>query len=236
MIVFPAIDLKDAKCVRLYKGDMNEAVIYNENPPSQAQTFEDAGFSWLHIVDLNGAVERRSVNIDIVREIVKNTNLKVQLGGGIRDLARIERWLSAGVTRVILGTVAVRDPELVKEACRLFPDKIVVGIDARAGKVAVSGWTETSDMDVIDLARNFSDCGVAAIIHTDIDRDGTGQGLNVEATAELARATDIPVIASGGVASMLDLEKVKAANLHGTIAGRALYDGSLDLKEVASFR
>ncbi|PZP54554.1 MAG: 1-(5-phosphoribosyl)-5-((5-phosphoribosylamino)methylideneamino)imidazole-4-carboxamide isomerase [Micavibrio aeruginosavorus] len=236
MIVFPAIDLKDAKCVRLYKGDMNEAVVYNENPPSQARTFEEAGFSWLHVVDLNGAIEGRSINIDIVREIVKDTSLKVQLGGGIRDLAGIDRWISAGVTRVILGTAAVRNPDLVKEACRIFPGKIVVGIDARNGKVAVSGWTETSDMDVIELVRKFSDCGVAAIIHTDIDRDGTGQGLNIEATEELSIATNIPVIASGGVASMLDLAKVKAANLHGVIAGRALYDGSLDLKEVASFR
>ncbi len=236
MIVFPAIDLKDAKCVRLYKGDMNEAVIYNENPPSQAKDFEEAGFDWLHVVDLNGAINGHSVNVDIVREIIKSTKLKVQLGGGIRDLDRIEHWLSAGVTRVILGTIAVRDPGLVKEACRLFPDKVVVGIDARHGKVAVSGWTETSDMDVIELVKKFSDCGVSAIIHTDIDRDGTGQGLNIEATSELARATDIPVIASGGVASMKDLERVKAANLHGTIAGRALYDGSLDLKQVASFR
>lgn len=236
MIVFPAIDLKDAKCVRLYKGDMNEAVVYNENPSQQAKAFEEAGFHWLHIVDLNGAIEGRSVNTETVREIVRDTSLKVQLGGGIRDLAGIDRWLSAGVTRVILGTVAVRNPDLVIEACRMFPGKIVVGIDARDGKVAVSGWTENSDMDVLDLVRKFQGVGVTAVIHTDIDRDGTGQGLNIEATQALAEATSIPVIASGGVASMLDLARVKSAGLHGVIAGRSLYDGSLDIREVAAFR
>ena len=235
MIIFPAIDLKDRKCVRLYKGDMNEAVVYNENPAEQAKTFETAGFQWLHVVDLNGAVEGRSINTDIVRDIVRETSLKVQLGGGIRDLAGIDRWLSAGVNRVILGTVAVRNPDLVKEACRMFPGRIVVGIDARDGKVAVSGWTENSDMDVLELVKKFQGAGVAAIIHTDIDRDGTGQGLNIEATQALAEATSIPVIASGGVASMLDLARVKAAGLNGVIAGRALYDGSLDLAEVAGF-
>lgn len=236
MIVFPAIDLKDAKCVRLYKGDMNEAVIYNENPLQQAKIFEEAGFSWLHVVDLNGAIEGRSVNVDIVREIVRDTSLKVQLGGGIRDLAGIDKWLSAGVTRVILGTVAVRNPQLVIEACRLFPNRIVVGIDSREGKVAVSGWTENSDIDVLELVKKFEGAGVAAVIHTDIDRDGTGHGLNIEETQALAEATSIPVIASGGVASMVDLARVKTANLNGVIAGRSLYDGTLDLKEVASFK
>ncbi len=236
MIVFPAIDLKDSKCVRLYKGDMAAATIYNEHPLSQAKEFEEAGFSWLHVVDLNGAIEGRSMNIEIVREIVRESSLKIQLGGGIRDMAGIDRWLSAGVNRVILGTVAVRNPALVREACRLFPGKIVVGVDARGGKVAVSGWVETSDMDVLDLVRNFEDAGVSAIIHTDIDRDGTGEGLNIESTKALAEATSIPVIASGGVASIEDLKNVKEARLHGTIVGRALYDGSLDPRKAAAYR
>lgn len=236
MIVFPAIDLKDAKCVRLYKGDMNAATVYNEDPAAQARIFEEAGFSWLHIVDLNGAIEGRSMNIDVVQKIIKSTNLKVQLGGGIRDLAGIDRWLSAGVTRVILGTVAVRNPELVAEACRMFPGKIVVGVDARDGKVAVSGWVETSDIDTVDLVQKFEGVGVSAVIHTDIDRDGTGLGLNIAATKALSDATSIPVIASGGVASMKDLQDVIDANLHGTIVGRALYDGSLDAKTVADFQ
>ena len=235
MIVFPAIDLKDAKCVRLYKGDLNEATVYNEHPEDQAMLFERAGFSCLHIVDLNGAVEGRSVNVDIVRRIVKATNLHIQLGGGIRDLAAIDRWLSAGVSRVILGTAAVRNPALVKEACRMFPKRVVVGIDARAGKVAVSGWTENSDMDVIELVKNFEGAGVSAIIHTDIDRDGTGQGINIEATRQVSDSTSIPVIASGGVASLKDLELVRDAHLEGVIVGRALYDGTLNLKDVAAF-
>jgi phosphoribosylformimino-5-aminoimidazole carboxamide ribotide isomerase len=236
MIVFPAIDLKDAKCVRLYKGDMNAATVYNEHPAEQARAFEAAGFSWLHIVDLNGAVQGRSVNVDIVREIVKATDLKIQLGGGIRDLAGIDRWLSAGVSRVILGTAAVRNPGLVKEACRMFPGKIVVGVDARGGKVAVSGWTESSDINVLDLVANFEGVGVSAVIYTDIDRDGTGEGINIEATRQLSDRTMIPVIASGGVASLKDLELVSDANLEGVIVGRALYNGNLVPAEIAAFR
>ncbi len=236
MIIFPAIDLKDGKCVRLYKGDMNAATVYNENPASQATEFERAGFSWLHIVDLNGAIEGRSMNVDTVREIVRASGLKIQLGGGIRDLAGIDRWLSAGVDRVILGTAAVRNPALVKEACRMFPDKIAVGIDARNGKVAVSGWVETSDVDVIELVKKFEGAGVAAVIHTDIDRDGTGEGLNIAATKAVADATSIPVIASGGVGGLKDIESVRDAKLHGVIVGRALYDGTLPSQELAKFK
>lgn len=236
MIVFPAIDLKDGKCVRLYKGDMNEATVYNENPTAQAQSFADAGFQWLHVVDLNGAVSGRSVNVDIVRDIVKNSGLKVQLGGGIRDLAGIDRWLSAGVNRVILGTAAVKNPSLVKEACRMFPGRICLGVDGRNGKVAISGWTEDSDLNVLDFVRQFEGVGVAAIIHTDIDRDGTGEGLNIAATAELSAETGIPVIASGGVASITDLERVRDARLTGVIVGRAIYDGSIDPMAAAAFR
>lgn len=235
MIVFPAIDLKDSKCVRLYKGDMKEAVIYNEDPVAQAKIFEESGFSWLHIVDLNGAIQGRSVNTDPVSKIVKSTSLKTQLGGGIREIASIDKWISAGVDRVILGTAAVRNPDLVVEACKLFPDKIVVGIDARQGKVAVSGWTVDSEMAVNELVKRLEGIGVAAIIHTDIDRDGTGKGVNTDATKALAENTSIPVIASGGVASLDDLQKVKDARLAGVIAGRALYEGLLDLKEAARF-
>ena len=235
MIIYPAIDLKDSKCVRLYKGDMKEAVIYNEDPVAQARSFEEAGFSWLHIVDLNGAIQGRSVNTDAVSKIVKSTGLKTQLGGGIRELASIDKWLSAGVDRVILGTAAVRNPDLVVEACKLFPHKIAVGIDARKGKVAVAGWTVDSEMEVTELVKRLEGVGVCAIIHTDIDRDGTGKGLNIEATKALAEATSIPVIASGGVASIEDLQKVKDAKLAGVIAGRALYEGTLDPKDAARF-
>lgn len=235
MIVYPAIDLKDSKCVRLYKGDMKEAVIYNEDPVAQATIFEESGFSWLHIVDLNGAIQGRSVNTDAVSKIVKSTSLKTQLGGGIREIASIDKWVSAGIDRVILGTAAVRNPNLVVEACKLFPDKIVVGIDARQGKVAVSGWTVDSEMDVSELVKRLEGVGVSAIIHTDIDRDGTGKGVNIDATKALAEVTSIPVIASGGVASMDDLQKVKDARLAGVIAGRALYEGLLDLKDAARF-
>lgn len=234
MIVYPAIDLKDGKCVRLYKGDMKAATVYNEDPLSQVKTFEEAGFSHLHLVDLNGAVERRSVNIGIVRELLKNSKMKVQLGGGIRDLDRIERWLSVGVDRIILGTVAVRNPDLVLEACGHFPGKIVVAIDARNGKVALSGWTENTDIEVTDLVKKFENAGVASVIYTDINRDGTGQGLNVDSTKLLASATSIPVIASGGVASLKDLELVRDAGLAGVIVGTAMYDGRLDLRQAAA--
>ncbi len=232
MILFPAIDLKDGKCVRLLYGDMDKATVYGENPAEQARKFEDAGFRWLHLVDLNGAVEGKPVNAPAVEAILNEISLPVQLGGGIRDMATIAMWLEKGVRRVILGTMALRDPATVKAACRRFPGRIVVGIDARGGMVAVEGWVETSTITVVDLARRFEDAGVAAIIYTDIDRDGALTGVNVEQTALLARATNIPVIASGGVASLDDLTALKAtgAPFEGVISGRALYDGRLDPK------
>ncbi len=232
MILFPAIDLKDGKCVRLLYGDMDRATVYGENPAEQARKFEDAGFQWLHLVDLNGAVEGRPVNAPAVEAILEEISLPVQLGGGIRDMATIEMWLGKGVRRVILGTMALRDPATVKAACKRFPGRIVVGIDARGGMVAVEGWVETSTITIVDLARQFEDAGVAAIIYTDIDRDGALTGVNVEQTALLARATTIPVIASGGVASLNDLTALKAtgAPFEGVISGRALYDGRLDPK------
>lgn len=231
MIIYPAIDLKDGQCVRLHKGDMNAVTVYNENPASQAHEWARAGFSWLHVVDLNGAVDGKPVNVEAVRAIIGAADLPVQLGGGIRSLKQIEDWLAEGVSRVILGTAAVKNPALVKEACRLFPDQIVVGIDARGTRVAVEGWVEESDMEAADLAAHFEDAGVSAIIYTDINRDGTGRGLNMETTIALARSTAIPVIASGGVASLADIRAVKAASPHGVtgmIIGTALYDGAID--------
>ena len=194
MILFPAIDLKDGQCVRLVKGDMAQATVFNTDPADQARRFAEAGAEWLHLVDLNGAFAGRPVNADAVAAILRQVKIPVQLGGGIRDLARIEDWLIRGVARVILGTVALKNPALVAEACRKFPDRIVVGIDARAGQVAVEGWAETSDVSALDLARKFEDVGVSAIIYTDIGRDGLLQGVNVASTAELARAISIPVI------------------------------------------
>ena len=236
MILFPAIDLKDGQCVRLKLGDMAQATVYNDDPGAQASAFADLGFPWLHVVDLNGAFAGRSVNGAAVEKILAAVSgrMKVQLGGGIRDLAGIESWLDRGITRVILGTVAVRDPALVKEACRLHPDRIVVGIDAKGGKVAVEGWAEGSELTAIDLAKKFEDAGVAAIVYTDIDRDGILKGLNMPSTLELARAVSIPVIASGGLASLADVEAMltpEALILEGAITGRALYDGRLDPKE-----
>lgn len=231
MILFPAIDLKDGACVRLIRGDMASATVYNDDPGAQAAAFARAGFEWLHVVDLNGAFAGESVNTAAVERIVAAAPVPVQLGGGIRDMAGIETWLSRGVGRVILGTVAVRDPGLVEEACRRFPGRIVVGIDARGGRVAVEGWAETSELAAADLARRFADCGVAAIVYTDIDRDGVLSGLNIAATLELARAVPVPVIASGGLASLEDVRRLlqpDAACLEGAIAGRALYDGRLD--------
>lgn len=230
MIIYPAIDLKDGKCVRLHKGDMNASTIYNEDPAAQAHEWAKSGFSWLHVVDLNGAVDGKPVNVEAVRAILGASDLPVQLGGGIRSLKQIEDWLSEGVSRVILGTVAVKNPELVREACDLFPGQIVVGIDARGTRVAVEGWVEDSDMEVNDLAAMFEDAGVSAIIYTDINRDGTGQGLNMDSTIALARATQIPVIASGGVASLADIRAVRAAEPYGVsgmIIGTALYDGAI---------
>jgi len=234
MILFPAIDLKDGQCVRLKLGDMAEATVYNADPAAQAKAFEAQGFEWLHVVDLNGAFAGESVNGAAVEAILNATRNPVQLGGGIRTLAHIEGWLAKGLARVILGTVAVRDPELVREACRLFPGKVAVGIDARGGKVAVEGWAEASELGAIELARKFEGAGVAAIIYTDIDRDGVLAGINWEATLALADAVSIPVIASGGLASMADIVRMTmpdAARLEGAISGRALYDGRLDPAE-----
>ncbi len=231
MILFPAIDLKDGQCVRLKLGEMSEATVFNDDPAAQAAVFERQGFEWLHIVDLNGAFVGMPVNAAAVEAILSAITIPAQLGGGIRDLATIEMWLAKGIRRVILGTVAVRDPGMVREACRRFPGRIVVGIDAKGGRVAVEGWAETSELTAIDLARRFEDAGVAAIIYTDIDRDGILQGLNLPATAELAAATSIPVIASGGLAALDDIHallKPEYAALEGAITGRALYDGRLD--------
>ena len=234
MILFPAIDLKDGKCVRLKLGEMSQATVFNDDPAAQALAFERQGFEYLHIVDLNGAFAGKPVNAAAVEAILAAIRMPAQLGGGIRDLATIETWLEKGIARVILGTIAVRDPELVRQACRRFPQRVAVGIDAKGGKVAVEGWAETSELTAIELARRFEDAGVAAIIYTDIERDGVLKGLNLPATAELARATSIPVIASGGLASMADilaLLRPEHAMLAGAITGRALYDGRIDPAE-----
>jgi phosphoribosylformimino-5-aminoimidazole carboxamide ribotide isomerase len=231
MILFPAIDLKDGHCVRLERGAMESATVFNADPAAQAKSFADAGFEWLHCVDLNGAFDGRSTNADAIKAIRAAIRLPIQLGGGIRDMAAIEGWLAAGITRVILGTAALKNPALVKAAAHKFPGKIAVGIDARDGKVAVEGWAETSQLEVADLARRFEDAGVAAIIFTDIARDGMLGGVNAEATAALARAIRIPVIASGGVAGIEDIQNLKATgerNILGVIIGRALYDGRID--------
>lgn len=230
--IYPAIDLKDGQCVRLYKGDMDRATVFNDSPANQAKAFVDAGCDWLHLVDLNGAFAGGVVNGAPVEEIIKNCKVPVQLGGGIRTLETMEYWLEKGVSRLILGTLAVKDPNIVIKACQAFPGKIAVGIDALAGFVAVEGWAEASEIGVIDLARKFEDAGVAAIIHTDIDRDGTLSGVNAAASSELAAAVSIPVIASGGVKDIDDIHAVVAAgNLDGVVTGRALYDGRLMLDE-----
>ena len=234
MILFPAIDLKDGKCVRLKLGDMATATVYNDDPAAQAKVFEDQGFAWLHVVDLNGAFAGESVNGAAVDAILKATKNPVQLGGGIRTLAHIESWLERGLARVILGTVAVRDPDLVKQACKAFPGKVAVGIDAKGGKVAVEGWAEASSLGVVELAKKFEGAGVAAIIYTDIDRDGVLAGINWDSTIGLAEAVSIPVIASGGLASMTDIARMTlpdAQRLEGAISGRALYDGRIDPAE-----
>jgi phosphoribosylformimino-5-aminoimidazole carboxamide ribotide isomerase len=235
MILFPAIDLKDGKCVRLLRGAMDSATIYNDDPADQARRFADMDFSWLHIVDLDGAIAGASRNGEAVEAILAAVGgrMKVQLGGGIRDREGIDFWLGKGVSRVILGTAALRNPELVRTAAREVPGRVAVGIDARDGKVAVEGWTETSKMNAADLARAFEDAGVAAIVYTDIGRDGALVGVNWEATIALADVVSIPVIASGGLASMADIERMiqpDAAKLEGAITGRALYDGRIDAK------
>ena len=234
MILFPAIDLKDGKCVRLKHGDMATVTIYNDDPAAQARAFEQQGFEWLHVVDLNGAFKGQSVNGAAVGAILKASKNPVQLGGGIRTLAQVEDWLDRGLARIILGTVAVRDPDLVRQACKAFPGKIAVGIDAKGGKVAVEGWAEASSLGVIELAKKFEGAGVAAIIYTDIDRDGVLTGINWDATIDLADAVSIPVIASGGLASIADIVRMTmpdAQMLEGAISGRALYDGRIDPAE-----
>ncbi|PWR21065.1 1-(5-phosphoribosyl)-5-[(5-phosphoribosylamino)methylideneamino]imidazole-4-carboxamide isomerase [Zavarzinia compransoris] len=231
MILYPAIDLKGGECVRLAQGDMARATVYNQDPGAQAAAFKAQGFEWLHVVDLDGAFAGNAVNGPAVEAILKATDVPVQLGGGIRSLEMIEGWLARGLTRVILGTVALRNPDLVIEACRLFPGRIAVGIDARDGRVAVEGWAETSEITAIELARRFEDAGVAAVIFTDIARDGLLTGVNVAATAALADAVAIPVIASGGLAGIADIEALMAVAgtpIAGAISGRALYDGRLD--------
>ena len=231
MILYPAIDLKDGAAVRLLRGDMNATTEFNEDPAAQARSFVDAGCRWLHLVDLNGAFAGKPVNAEPVEAILKQCNVPAQLGGGIRDMATIENWIEKGLSRVILGTVAVENPALVRQAALAFPDKIAVGIDARNGMVATKGWAVETDTEVTELAKSFEQDGVAAIIYTDINRDGAMKGPNIEATAALADAISIPVIASGGVSSLADLLALKScgAALDGAISGRALYDGALDL-------
>ena len=231
MILYPAIDLKDGAAVRLLRGDMNATTVFNEDPAAQARSFVDAGCRWLHLVDLNGAFAGKPVNAEPVEAILKQCNVPAQLGGGIRDIATIENWIEKGLSRVILGTVAVENPALVRQAALAFPDKIAVGIDARNGMVATKGWAVETDTEATELAKSFEQDGVAAIIYTDINRDGAMKGPNIEATAALADAISIPVIASGGVSSLADLLALKScgAALNGAISGRALYDGALDL-------
>jgi phosphoribosylformimino-5-aminoimidazole carboxamide ribotide isomerase len=233
MILYPAIDLKDGKCVRLLRGEMDAATVFNDDPAAQARAFEAAGCRWLHLVDLDGAFAGRAVNGAAVEAILAAVSIPAQLGGGIRDIEAIEGWLDRGVARVILGTAAVRDPALVRRAARAHPGRVAVGIDARGGRVAVAGWAETTELCALDLARRVEDAGVAAIVYTDIDRDGALGGPNVAATAALARAVAIPVIASGGVSSLDDLRALRdcGAPLDGVISGRALYDGRIDPAE-----
>ncbi len=230
MILYPAIDLKDGACVRLLRGDMDKATVFGTDPAAQARAFVAAGCDWLHLVDLNGAFAGQPVNAAAVEAILAAVPVPCQLGGGIRDMATIEGWLAKGLARVILGTVAVEDPALVRQAARAFPGRVAVGIDARKGRVATKGWATETDIQATDLARAFEDAGVAALIYTDIDRDGAMQGPNIAATEALARAVSIPVIASGGVSSLADLLALKATGaIAGAISGRALYDGALDL-------
>jgi phosphoribosylformimino-5-aminoimidazole carboxamide ribotide isomerase len=231
VILFPAIDLKDGRCVRLKRGAMESATVFNDDPAAQALTFERAGFSWLHCVDLDGAFSGKPANADAIKAIRAATKLPIQLGGGIRNMAAIEGWLAAGITRVILGTIALKNPALVKEAAHAFPDKVVVGADAVGGRIATEGWAEVSDLTPTDLGHRFEDAGVAAILFTDVDSDGLLGGVNVKATAALAQAVRIPVIASGGVGGIGDIEALIAANepnIEGVVIGRALYDGKIE--------
>ena len=230
MILYPAIDLKDGACVRLRRGDMDDATVFNDDPGAQAREFAAAGCEWIHVVDLNGAFEGKPVNGAAVDAILAAVDVPVQLGGGIRSLESATDWLGRGVRRIVLGTAAVKDPDMVREACKRWPGRVAVGIDVRGGFVAVEGWAEQSTLTVFDLAARFADAGVAAIVYTDIDRDGMMQGVNVDATADLAGATPIPVIASGGIASSDDLRALRdRGTIAGAISGRALYDGRIDL-------
>lgn len=232
MILYPAIDLKDGQAVRLVHGEMDQSTVFNDNPAAQAMEFVDAGCEWLHLVDLNGAFAGEPINAAPVEAILEQTKVPAQLGGGIREMATIERWLTKGLERVILGTVAVENPDLVREAAKAFPNQVAVGLDARNGRVATRGWAEETDVMVTDLAQDFEDAGIAAIIYTDIMRDGAMKGPNIDATEALARAVNIPVIASGGVSSVKDLQDIKKTKvISGAISGRALYDGAIDLKE-----
>ena len=234
MILFPAIDLKEGACVRLQQGDMARATVFNRDPAAQARDFEQQGFRYLHVVDLDGAFAGKPMNAQAVDAILRTVAMPVQLGGGVRDMATVEGWLGKGISRVIIGTAAVRDPEFVKAAAKQYPSRIAVGLDARNGKVAVEGWAETSELSALDIARRFEDAGVAAIIYTDIARDGLLKGLNLDATISLADAVSIPVVASGGLASLDDVKALlqpRAKKLEGAIAGRALYDGRLDPAE-----
>lgn len=231
MILYPAIDLKDGQCVRVLQGDLNRATVFNNSPADQAKTFTEAGFHWLHVVDLNGAVEGRAANASAVEAILGATSAPVQLGGGIRSLADIERWIEAGVSRVILGTLAVREPDVVRAAARQWPEQIAVSVDVRDGKVAVQGWTESSEFDAVTVAKRFEDAGVGALIVTDIERDGTVMGFNVETFGTMADAVNIPVIAAGGLASIDDILQLKArmgTPIAGAVLGRALYAGLID--------
>lgn len=231
MIFFPAIDLKDGNCVRLVHGDMDQATVFNNDPAAQAQAFADAGCTWLHMVDLDGAFAGKPANADAVSNVLDRVDMKVQLGGGIRNMQTIEGWLDRGLSRVILGTVAVRDPDLVRDACKAFPGQVALGIDSRNGFIAVEGWADVTELKTEDLAKQFEDAGASALIFTDIGRDGAMQGPNLEATISLANAVDIPVILSGGVSSMDDLHQIKAEagdTFEGVISGRAVYDGRID--------
>jgi phosphoribosylformimino-5-aminoimidazole carboxamide ribotide isomerase len=234
VILFPAIDLKSGECVRLLRGDMTQATVFNRDPAAQARAFAEQGFEYLHVVDLDGAFAGEPVNAEAVRRILSAVSIKMQLGGGVRDMKTVRGWLESGITRVIIGTAAVRDPDFVREAARLYPGRIAVGIDAREGRVAVDGWAKTSNISALDLGRRFEDAGVAAIIYTDVSRDGALTGLNIASTIALAEALGIPVIASGGLASIEDVRRLTepdCARLAGAIAGRALYDGRLDPRE-----
>lgn len=232
MILFPAIDIKDGQCVRLLRGDFAKTTVFNDDPAEQARLFASAGAQWLHVVDLNGAYSGRPVNADAVLAVLKAVKIPVQLGGGIRNLETVDYWIGQGIKRLILGTAAYKDPEMLKEACRRYPRRIAVGIDARDGRVAVDGWTKTTNSKAIDIAQTFAKAGAAAIVYTDIERDGALEGPNVEATLALAQVVPVPVIASGGISSMDDLRRLKerASMLEGVICGRAVYEGRVDIK------